>query len=303
MIEISQLKLSKLENFNIIHYHSSSVPLFPLITQSIISKPSIFHDYGIVPLKFIGNLRNIVFSLVTERLNRCFLSTFSSVVTINNFLANELKKYHPKEVKVVPGGVEHGMFHPLECSEVDKYRYGEPQLLYVGSYTYHKNVDFLIECLPVLLKKWPHLKLVIVGHGDPIRKNYLLTKANCLNVHYALKLIENVDTYRLSLLYNASDVFITASYWEGFCLPIIEAMACGKPVIARDSFATGEHVKKSGGGELFVKNSWEVLLALDRILANYKQYSINALRYANNFSWDKSAKLIRSIYISILQNE
>ncbi|MCX8015706.1 MAG: glycosyltransferase [Patescibacteria group bacterium] len=124
-----------------------------------------------------------------------------------------------------------------------------------GRLTEQKNQKFLLEIFKLLKKEYKSLKLVILGDG-PLKKNLIsLSKAMNLNVFVddSDVLSDKFDVYFLGFQENPfkfiarSDVFILTSLWEGFPNVIIEALACGTPVISSDC--------KSGPREILAPNS------------------------------------------------
>ncbi len=111
-----------------------------------------------------------------------------------------------------------------------------PKYLYVGVLTYYKGINLLIKAFKSLLKEQPASKLFIVGpqgYGFNIEehiKDPLLSK----QIIY----LGRISNAELGYLYDNIDVYTTASTWEGFNLPIVEAQLHGKPVVA---FNIGSH--------------------------------------------------------------
>lgn len=121
----------------------------------------------------------------------------------------------------------------------------------------------------------------------------------------------NVSDEEMADHYNASDVFITSSYAEAFNLPVVEAMACGKPVIYHDygghtDFAIGIPVPSAstieaggGGGQLYEGVNWSIpdVPKLAQAMRFYyehqdlmRAHGVAALEQAKNFSWEQSCK-------------
>jgi len=113
-----------------------------------------------------------------------------------------------------------------------------PMVLFVGRLEPRKGVDAILEALPEITKNVPRVKFVMVGQdtnlgpgGMPMRQ-HVITKARAHGLLERLTMLEPVDLQELVRLYSACDVFVLASLRESFGLPVLEAMACGKPVVA-----------------------------------------------------------------------
>ena len=107
--------------------------------------------------------------------------------------------------------------------------------------------------------------------------NHLIRRTDLSRWVSVLGFVQKRD---LPLYYNARDVFVSASYWEGFGLPLLEAMACGKPVVARASSAMLELITESKAGLAFGDGNLSLANALLRVIeesasGTYYQRAIN----------------------------
>ena len=135
-------------------------------------------------------------------------------------------------VRVVPGAYDRNRYRSgIEADMVKrKYRL-DAYLLYVGNILPHKNLQRLLKAFALISKRFPH-KLVIVGRKDPRYHLALEAEARALGLEEKVLFLDYVSPEVLPALYAGADVFILPSLYEGFGLPIVEAMACGIPVIA-----------------------------------------------------------------------
>jgi glycosyltransferase involved in cell wall biosynthesis len=148
-----------------------------------------------------------------------------------------LKKRIPedKEWRVIHNGFN-GDFKPMTPSSVSSVlniqdlKLNSPFLLHVGSGQPRKNRQLLIEMIFILKNKWDG-KICFAGEGLDLQ---LCTYASSLGVTDKIISIVNPDHKLLMALYCACDAFVFPSYSEGFGWPLIEAQACGAPVIASD---------------------------------------------------------------------
>ncbi len=135
----------------------------------------------------------------------------------------------------------------------------------------------------------------------PQTKNNLDRIIKRRNLNRAINFLGFIDEEKLPNYYNACDLFVTASEWEGFGLPIIEAFACGKPVVARDAYAMTEHIEGSKAGELFRDKS-DLGQRIIKVLNNIEIYSKNSRSYALQFSWEKNVEKTAVVYQSVLSD-
>lgn len=131
--------------------------------------------------------------------------------------------------------------------DADKQR-GGADLLFVGKVSPHKAPHDLVKVLVALRRGWdPRARLRLVGSALSERyRQALLAFAGRLGVAGALDLAGSVDAGTLEAYYHAADVFVCASDHEGFCVPIVEAMGHGLPVVAYGAGAVPETVGDAG---------------------------------------------------------
>jgi len=115
----------------------------------------------------------------------------------------------------------------------------EPVILYVGRIAPHKGIHYLIEAFKLAKSFYPSAKLIIVGKSYHDKYFHKLKKIADASVIFA----GAVDEEELPLYYAACDVYATCSLFEGFNLTLVEAQACGKPVVAFDIGPHREIVK------------------------------------------------------------
>ena len=113
-------------------------------------------------------------------------------------------------------------------------------MIYVGRLAASKRIDFLIESMQAI----DEAALLIIGDGE--ERDKLKNLAHSLNLEDKIFFIGRISDEDLPKYYAAADVFVTASLHEGFCVPIIEAFASGKPVIVPNRTAMPEIVGNAG---------------------------------------------------------
>lgn len=123
-------------------------------------------------------------------------------------------------------------------------------LLYVGRMARSKRIHMLIEALPAIVARHPETLLMLVGdYRPPVYRQYVRkveARAHELGVAAHVQFTGQVDDETLEQLYRASALFVTASIHEGFCMPVAETMAHGRPVVATRVTALPETVGDAG---------------------------------------------------------
>jgi len=189
-----------------------------------------------------------------------------SIITPSEFSKSEICTFlevAPEKIEVIPHGVEDS-FTPLEIDRdkaaelLDMFSKGLPYILFVGNVEKRKNVEVLLEAFGKAKKDYtfPH-KLVIAGKVPRVvaqgegtsrwsqvlsrigiakntRKNHLVALAEKLAIKDEVIWLGEIDDEKLVCLYNLAKLFVFPSFYEGFGLPLLEAMACGTPCIASD---------------------------------------------------------------------
>ncbi len=180
-----------------------------------------------------------------------------------------------------------------------KYSLRKPFILFVGSLKKHKNVPALIEAVSRLRKTRgiPH-ELVLTGKGDPAEKEL----TGLIARHDFVRTIGEAEGRDLPGLYNLAEAFVLPSFREGFGLPVLEAMACGTPVVVSNRTSLPEVA--GDAGLLFDP---ERIDALEDVL--YNVLNNNELRknmiqkgfaQAQRFSWKKAAQQTLDVYRQVL---
>jgi len=197
-------------------------------------------------------------------------------------------------IDVVYPGVDPS-FRPRADHELESFRQrrsGErPYIVHVGTLEPRKNIDVLIRAFARGRRSgWPHRLILIGGRGwmyEPILR--LVTD---LGLEKDVYLADYVGHDELPLWYNCADLLAYPSAYEGFGLPVLEAMACGVPVVTSTSSSLTE---LAAGACLTVEPGSEESLqtAIDRFLTDgdlaRRLRSAGRLR-ANDFTWEATAR-------------
>lgn len=165
-----------------------------------------------------------------------------ALIAVSRFVLREIEKTYgeraARKTIVIPEGVDVRFFRRSATEQEDalrKYGIRRPFFLYVGNAKEHKNVRMLIAAFRKLHAPEKTLVLVVAG-----------CEADSLETGEGVRRLSSVPGDDLPALYSAADAFVTASLYEGFCLPLAEARACGCPIIALDRGVMPEVVGKAG---------------------------------------------------------
>jgi glycosyltransferase involved in cell wall biosynthesis len=187
----------------------------------------------------------------------------------------------PERVRVVALGVDHARFRPGVAQR-------EPFLLYPARRWPHKNHDRLLQAFALLRANRPELRLVLTGGGPaetPPQPGVVVRG--------------HVSQDELVHLYQTASALVFPSLYEGFGLPVLEAMACGCPVAAATSGALPEIC--GDAARLFDPTSAEAIAdAVDEVLDRPEPYVERGLVRAARFTWDACARGHEQVYVEAM---
>jgi glycosyltransferase involved in cell wall biosynthesis len=197
-------------------------------------------------------------------------------------------------------------FHPIRDNSIlqqarQKYHLPEHFLLYVGMIEPRKNLPLLLQSFAAIAHQMPDYRLVIVGPKGWMVDN-MLQQTEQLNISDKVHFTGYVEQADLPLIYNMADVFIYPSVYEGFGLPVLEAMACGIPVITSNVSSMPEIV--GDAGVLFAPNdSQDLARSLLNLINNpmdRQRLSLMGLERAASFTWNSTAEKTIAVYRHVL---
>jgi phosphatidylinositol alpha-1,6-mannosyltransferase len=168
-----------------------------------------------------------------------------------------------------------------------------------------KGLSFLVEAAKRIVKENAETKFLIVGEGS--QKNQLIVSLESANLSGNFKFLGNLKEQDLSAVYNCADVFVLPSIQEGQGIVLLEAQACGKPVVAFNLGGINEAVRNGETGLLVKRGSVEELAdALLRLLSDKplrEKMGANGRGFVTeNFTWDICAQKMLKVYREALAN-
>ncbi len=232
------------------------------------------------------------YSLVKKYLLKILYKKADKIITVSEGVKSDLIKtikydrfidkidiiYNPHNLDLIK---ERSMEKPNHPWLIDKI---EPILINIGSLTYQKGQDILLEAFKLINEEIPS-KLIILGQGPLLNELQNLATKLCIRdrVDFA-GFQKNPFSY-----ISHSDVFVLSSRWEGFPNVLIEALACGVPVVSTDCPSGPNEVLVNGENGLIVpvENPGELASALIKILEDKslaKKLSENGKKSVEKYS-------------------
>jgi len=217
----------------------------------------------------------------------------------------ELFKTKREKIDVIYYGVDEN-FKPVKDQNLlenfrNKYKLPAKYILYSGSMRKHKNLNNALKAYAVLKDKSHDLVLAGVGLQNQKVLEPLLIE---LEITEKVKIIPFLDYTELVLLYNSASLLFFPTLYEGFGLPVLEAMACGIPVISSNNSSISE---VSGDATLLVDpaNLKEMAESLEKVLIDTslrRKMISSGLERAKMFTWKKTAEQTLKIYQELSEN-
>lgn len=244
-LDIKKIKNTarKLKNYDMVISHFYPMNWIAYHAKKKYNIKYIYYNHGIGYSELFGNIFERIYMKLFAFFNILSLKNVDSVVSISKFMQSELKKEIGIDSKVVYNKIDKKRFRKgIDGAKIRKrlnLRNNEKLLLFVGRLSPHKNVHTLLKIFDLVNKKIQNSKLLIIG--KPTFPKYYKKIKKIANNNVIFK--EFVNDEELPYYYAASDLYVAASLWEGFNLPLVEAQACGKKVVAFDICSHPEIVK------------------------------------------------------------
>jgi len=233
--------------------------------------------------------------------NRCVgrLRHVDALITVSEFTKNEMigkLGISPDKITVCYHGVDPSFFVTEVREEVvRKYSGGSPYILFVGTLEPRKNVESLLEAYRAI--DVPGLRILLVGkEGWGIRR--IREKVRELGLDERVSFLGYVPEDDLPSLYRGAEVFVYPSLYEGFGIPVLEAMAAGAPVIT-SRVASLPEVTSDAAILVSPMDIHGIAEAIRGILKNRslrEALGAKGPRRARTFTWDRCARDVLAVY-------
>ena len=231
------------------------------------------------------------------------------VLTNSHYTAAQIQRctgLAAERISVIPLGYDSQAFRPAPQPHQTSAAAGAgeagPYLLHVGQAYPHKNLHRLIQAFSQLAPRYPQLRLVLAGKPHPSESPRLRRLVAELGLGRRVEFRAYVPFAELPDLYRGALALVYPSLWEGFGLPVLEAMACGTPVLTSLGSGTEE---AAGAGALLVDPTntaalAEAIQALVEQSALRQQLRHRGLLQASGFCWQRTAAATRAVVERLL---
>jgi glycosyltransferase involved in cell wall biosynthesis len=270
------------ENFDIIDCQGFPYfSCFPARLHSMMGKSTLFitwieiwDDYW---YEYIG--RKGFFVKLVEK---AALNLNSNWIAISSKVKEDLKNYKPeKPVNVIPMGIDSEEIAAVEVSPRSS------DIIFAGRLIKEKNVDLLIRSVDMVRKRQPNIQCLIIGNG-PEREN-LQKLTEKLELNNNITFMDFLEKHHQLISYiKSSKVFVLPSTREGFGIVVLEANACGKPVVVIDNKMNAACHLVHEGVNGFITNMDEesMMTKILEGLSEYENMYPECVNMANKFDWN-----------------
>jgi glycosyltransferase involved in cell wall biosynthesis len=294
-------RILKRKRIDIVHHMLPAVfnyTFSPLALANGFSQPFVFGPiskrYYNIPLTERALLP------LTSRLHKKTIQKSARMITITNQTKNLYSEsFDESNISVIPFGVDTDMFSPTQLEEERE----ECEILYAGSLYPLKGVRYLIQAIASVRKQGLKANLTIVGEGQ--QKEALTALTRALGIEEHVKFEGFVPYSNMPSYYKRSDIFCFPTLGEPFGKAVIEAMACGKPVIATNVGGPAEIIQDEVDGLLVPPSNPEAIaLQITRLIEDKNERRRLGERAretaVNRFSWSTIAEKYHQLYSGLL---
>jgi teichuronic acid biosynthesis glycosyltransferase TuaC len=246
---------------------------------------------------------------LVKRLGRRALSNADRVIAVSSGLKNALVEEHglePERITVLPNGVDVARFAPSARSEAEA-RLGlhdtAPHIVYVGAIAQSKGIAHLLRAIHRLRQERScPVQLTLVGQGEYETAARALARE--LDIADAVAFAGQRPNEEIPIWINASDVVVLPSLSEGFGVVLVEAMACGRPVVATTCGGPQDIVTSETGILVPPADDAALAQALLEVLRDGDRFPPERVRQRalDNYAYDRIVSRMTAVYEEVLRD-
>lgn len=295
---ISRFLKAMESNFDVIHLHNSNIPVVETSLPTVVTvhgtmRGHIAHRESLDLHSFVVRALSPMYIAIDEKV----VNSADKVIAVSNACAEELKVlYGIKSPEIIPNAVDSTFFSPAHHKDNPK-----PYVLYTGRLSPEKGLIDLIACAKIVSKDLPELKFALSGRGPLERHLKKMVAKHDLQKRFHFVGYVNRDI--LLKYYQNATIYVLPSYWEGLPTTLLEAMACGLPVVGTAVAGTSEVIADHKTGFLVPPHNPEKLAsAILELLDNEtlrEEIGSEARKHVMRFyNWNTIVGKIERVYQS-----
>lgn len=252
--------------------------IYECVEQKI--APVIYFEQGDFHLFDTNKLDERAFNYINKQ-----LKTIEDIYTVSSFAKKKLKEIYNVDAKVIPNAVNDKVFFYEEHKENKK-----PIITIIGSEEIEfKRIQNIIDAVKIIQKKY-NVELQWVTPTKPIKNKDI----ECL---------VNPPQIEIGNLLRKTDIYVCASIYESFCLPVLEAMTCGAAVVTTDNGGNRDFVRDNINALVVEKDNIKDLVEkIEKILNDRELKNSlikNGVEVSKQYSWDNVMSRIQNYYQEI----
>ena len=282
-----------------------------------------FFDYIVPPRirgKVVTTVHDMTYELYPETMQKTTLERIKKdinysveradkVITISESTKRDMMsilKISEEKIEIIPPGVDFERFNKsytaLQVQGVkERYQLPENYILYMGTLEPRKNIESIVEAFALMKKESDHsvqkIKLVIAGKKGWLYES-IFNKVRQLDIESEVVFTDFIEEEHKPIIYQLAKAFVFPSIYEGFGIPVLEAMAASVPVITSKVSSLPE---VAGDAALLVapKDKEKIAESMYTLItdeASREQLRLRGLKQARKFSWRASAEKLYHIY-------
>jgi 1,2-diacylglycerol 3-alpha-glucosyltransferase len=301
----SPIKLIKDLKIDVIHSHGVATTGLAAIQSSQklgIAAIATFHTLLPEAIHYLTTQPNMKSALqgIAWKYLSWYYSSFKKTLVPSDFAGKILEKHGVRNLMLQPGGVDMARFNTDANGAAGRKKLGlskkEPIIMHVGRVAMEKNIEQIIEAAPSVINLLPEAKFVIVGKGPAENHFKELVKRKGLEKNFIFT--GYVEDGILPNLYACADAIAFPSNFDTQGLVVLEAMACGTPVVVRKGSAASEFVKDRKNGQVF-SDHFDFHEKIVAAVKNRKELGKEAAETAKQFEIGKITERLIEIYESL----
>ena len=279
------LKIKEI-NPDIVHSQSMWTSIPGYMAKKVLKKPYVLYCRGsdvylsAMPLKLI---------------EKKMIKNADAVIGLTDDMKRVIQKKYDRDVFVIPNGID-----VLKFKNNSKHKSASESrlILYVGRLHPVKGIKYLIQSMTKIIERNPNAKLLIVGEGED--KNKLVQLVRDLNLSDYISFKEHVLNDEIPQIMSSADIFVLPSLSESFGIVLIEAMACGLPIVATNVGGIPSIVKDNINGFLVDTKNSDMIS--EKVLCLLNNYSLmhgiaeTNKKSALKYNWSNTAKSLEDVY-------
>ncbi|PWR71772.1 GT4 family glycosyltransferase PelF [Methanospirillum stamsii] len=241
-------------------------------------------------------------NIYTKIISKMILQNADAIVALTDNMRQKMNEILDREIYIIPNGIDLNSFHaisPYSMLEKDKIN-----IIFIGRLHPVKGIQYLIKAIKQVHEKIPQVRLVLIGEGE--QRKSLEDLVERLGIEDCVIFFGSIPNNRIPDILNRADIFTLSSLSEGFPTVILEAMACGIPIVASRVGGIPDIMQNGVNGYLVEpKNPDDIAKKILDLLQHddlRQEISQNNKTHVKVYGWEKIALRFENIFLDITQN-